>query len=435
MGTGPDDVGLSLVDLTDDSAPNIGANVAQLLEQQRDQVRGNLDWPAGGIEWGPNGPSYKKPPRKSARNLERILSLDPEFRRRIRLNEHANVVEYDGRPLEDADVTALRLEIADVYNGVEFGANAVQELVVYQAGRQAFHPVRDYLEGLRWDKTPRIDSMLVDYARCADNEVNRVISRRFMISAVARVMQPGAKVDTVLILAGPQGYGKSTFFKTLAGDDWFRDDTLDLRNKDATMQLRGAWLYELAELASTRVRDAETVKAFISRPSDHFRPPYGRNVIEQKRQCVFVGTTNEPSFLNDPTGARRFWPAEVLGQIKTVELARNRDQLWAEAVAAYRARERWWLDLNEDRALAEAQEQYQHEDPWLPKVARWLDQPDTPSDGFTIETILNGAIQKDDDRQTKADEMRLGGILTALGYVKRRAMVDQVRSYRWFKRE
>ena len=402
------------------------------LDELRERIRMRLEYPQGAIRFENGAPEIVRPPKRSARNLCTILSADPEFVDALRLNEHSNVVEYNGEPLTDRDVTELRLRIAALYN-LEAGAPTVQELAVYQAGHNAYHPVRDYLEGLTWDKVPRLDGMLVDYARCADTAVNRTIARRFMISAVARVMQPGAKVDTVLILAGPQGYGKSTFFRTLAGEQWFRDDTLDLRNKDASMQLRGAWLYELAELASTRVRDAETVKAFISRPSDHFRPPYGRNVIEQKRQCIFVGTTNEPSFLNDPTGARRFWPAEVLGQIRNVELQRDRDQLWAEAVAAYRGRERWWLDINEDQALADAQEQYQHEDPWLPKVARWLDLPANPSEGFTIETLLNGAIDKDDDRQTKADEMRIGGILTALGFVKRRASTDGVRAWRWFR--
>lgn len=410
-------------------------NNEQHVDEVRDKVRAGLQWPKGGVEWGPDGPEYKKPPRRSARNLSRILAGDPVFSRRLTFNEHSNVVEYQGEQLTDAHITALRLEVAAVYNDVEFSPAAMQEMAVYQAGANSYHPVRDYLEGLRWDGEPRIDRLLHAYARCADSEVNRVISRRFMVSAVARILMPGCKVDTVLILAGPQGYGKSTFFRTLAGDDWFRDDALDIRNKDTSLQIRGAWLYELAELASTRVRDAETVKAFISRPSEHFRPPYGRNVVEQKRQCIFVGTTNEPSFLSDPTGARRFWPAEVLGKVRTNELARDRDQLWAEALQAYRAHERWWLEREEETLLVEAQEQYQHTDPWLPKVARWLDLPDTPSDGFTVEAILNACLKKDDDKQTKADEMRLGGILTALGYVKRRQQAGGVRAWRWYPQD
>jgi putative DNA primase/helicase len=256
-----------------------------------------------------------------------------------------------------------------------------------------------------------------------------------MISCVARIMQPGAKVDTVLILAGPQGYGKSTFFRALAGAEWFRDSAIDLRNKDAYMALRGAWLYEMAELAAMRPRDAETVKAFLSAQVDHYRPPYGRHQVEQARQCVFVGTTNEPSFLNDPTGARRFWPATVERMPRTAEVERDRVQLWAEAVEAYKANERWWLELNESIDLGDAHEQYQHEDPWQPKIARWLDDPTNSNRGFTVEDVLNHAIKRDDDKQTKGDEMRVGGILTAIGYSRKRAQVNGARAYRWYVNE
>jgi predicted P-loop ATPase len=119
-----------------------------------------------------------------------------------------------------------------------------------------YHPIRDYLEGLRWDGRERLAGLLHGYAGAQDTEINRLISQRFAVSCVARVMSPGAKVDTVLILAGRQGLGKSTFFRALCGAEWFRDTALDIRNKDAFLALRGAWLYEMAELASMRARDA-----------------------------------------------------------------------------------------------------------------------------------------------------------------------------------
>jgi predicted P-loop ATPase len=411
-----------LIDDDDERGRAEQIQAVRMLLSHPDNARTSND--RGEIVW-------TRPPHRTAENLEVVLTEDPWFRYRLCKNEFTGGIEWEGEPICDEDLTAIRLAISRTYS-LRVGLSVVHEIVAFVAKRLGRHPVREYLEALRWDGKHRVDKLLHTYARCVDSPLHDVLSRRFLVSAVARILDPGCKVDTVLILAGPQGYGKSTFFRTLAGDDWFRDDTLDLRNKDATMQLRGAWLYELAELASTRVRDAETVKAFISRPIDHYRPPYGRNVVQQKRQSIFVGTTNEPSFLNDPTGARRFWPAEVRGLVNTMQLEHDRDQLWAEAVTLYRARERWWLDLNESNLLADAQEQYQHEDPWLPKVARWLDLPDTPSEGFTVETLLNGAIKKDDDRQTKADEMRLGGILTALGYVKRRTRTDGARAWRWY---
>ena len=398
--------------------------------EQIDRIRARLVHPPDAWTTDDQGRRvWVKPPSRYVENLEIVLTEDPHYRSRIRWNEFTEVVEFEGRGIRDEDATRIRLEIARTYS-LRMSVREIHEMIGYVARLLPVHPVRAYLEGLRWDGRERVGDLLAKYARAEDSEINRVISRRFLISAVARIYQPGVKVDTVLILHGPQGFGKSSFFRALAGAEWFRDDGLDLRNKDASMQLRGAWLYELAELASTRARDAETVKAFISRPVDHYRPPYGRNVVEAKRQSVFVGTTNEPSFLNDPTGARRFWPATVGGMIRIVELEADRDQLWAEAVEAYKSGERWWLELNEARDLVDAQARYQHEDPWLDVVAAWL-KINAASGGVSVGEILTQAIRKEKALQHKADEMRVGGILTALGWVKHRERHGGRRVYRW----
>ena len=399
---------------------------------QIDAVRARLAHPPKAREAGEGGAAvWVKGPLKIGENVEDVLRLDPWFRSRLRYNEFSGVVEWAGDLLRDEDVTAIRMAMARTYQ-LRASMALTHEIVVFTARKLAYHPVRRWLDGIRWDGVKRIDKLLATYAGCDDSDLHDTLSRRFMISCVARVMQPGSKVDTVLILAGPQGYGKSTFFRALAGPEYFRDSAIDLRNKDAYMALRGAWIYEMAELAAMRPRDAETVKAFLSAQVDHYRPPYGRNQVEQPRQCVFVGTTNEPSFLNDPTGARRFWPAEVRTMPRVAEVERDRDQLWAEAVEAFKANERWWLEVNEDEALADAHEQYRHEDPWAPKVERWLTLPGSPR-AFTIEEVLNAAIEKDGDKQTKGDEMRIGGILTALGYERRRTQVDGRRAYRWHR--
>lgn len=396
----------------------------------RQQIRARLEHPANALQVVNGEPVFVRPPKRTARNLCTILSSDPEIVDALRLNEHSNVVEYNGEPLSDTDVTELRLRIAALYD-LEASAPTVQELAIWQAGHNSYHPVRDYLDGLKWDGTPRLDDFLVRLAGAPDTEITRTLTRRWAISAVARIMQPGCKVDTVLVLVGGQGLGKSTLFAALGGA-WFKDTPIDLRSKDAYIALRGAWLYELAELAATRPRDAETVKAFLSAPVDHYRPPYGRNEVAQKRQCVFVGTTNEATFLNDPTGARRFWPIPVSGRIEPARVAAERDQLWAEAVQAYRAHERWWLELNEADALTEAQDEYQTCDPWGEVLRIWTQAPDNVAgNGWTSEHLLAHALQVPTERQQKFHLARVGNAMRALGYVRVRNRVDGERAYRW----
>jgi putative DNA primase/helicase len=372
-------------------------------------------------------PEQDKPPISHIRNVEIVLTMDPFYRYRVRWNDFTATLWFERRPMRDKDLTAIRLQLYTTYN-LKTSTRDLAEVVQLVAEKNPIHPVREYLTALKWDGTPRIDGVLATYAGAEDTEITRrILGRRWMISAVARIMRPGCKVDTVLILAGPQGYGKSTFFKTLAGAEWFRDDALDIRNKDAAMQIRGAWLYELAELASTRTRDSDSVKAFMSRSTDSYRPPYA---VTEPRQSVFCGTTNEPSFLNDSTGSRRFWPVHVvrIPDLKMVE--RDRDQLWAEAFEALMGGERWWLELNEDRALQDHQERYQSRDPWYDLVAEWVDRHPKQ---VTVDALLDFAIEVPKDRRNKSHQMRIGGILTALGYEKRRRMRSGIRRVEWVK--
>ena len=261
---------MGLLDIViDDSTPTGERQRAE----QIDEVRAKLAHPKDAWTTNERGARvWLKAPKQTASNVRDVLRLDPAFRSRLRLNDFAGTIEWDGRLMEDADATDVRLALADLY-ALQASVTLTHEMTVFVARMLRYHPVRDWLEGLRWDGTPRMSRLLSHYAGCADNPLHATLSRRFMISCVARIMQPGAKVDTVLILAGPQGYGKSTFFRALAGAEWFRDSAIDLRNKDAYMALRGAWLYEMAELAAMRPRDAETVKAFLSAQVDHYRPP------------------------------------------------------------------------------------------------------------------------------------------------------------------
>lgn len=414
-----------------EDTPAMSEARARSVEVER--VRAKLDFPNGGkVQDNNNITRYLKPPLRTPKNVEHVLKKDDRYLQAIAYDAFSGESTWDGEPITDTDLTRIRLELGATYL-LHVSLPLIHEMVEYVARDREYHPVRDYLERLRWDGVERIDRLLPDYAGCDDAPILRTIGRRFMIGAVARIYAPGSKLDTVLILAGRQGLGKSTFFLELAGADWFRDDALDLRHKDAAMALKGVWLYELAELASTRVRDAETVKGFLSRRVDSFRAPYARKVTSQPRQSVFVGTTNEPAFLNDPTGARRFWPAECKRAPDLIAVQRDRDQLWAEAVEAFKRGERWHLEINEARELEAHQERYRYEDPWLEPLRKWLEAPVRSGERHTTTDILTGALAKDLDRLTKGDEMRVGSLMQRLGWHKSRTTSDGQRVRCWVR--
>ena len=215
------------------------------------------------------------------------------------------------------------------------------------------HPVRDHLGALAWDGVPRIETWVCRYLGAEDTAFNRSVGALWLISAVARIFRPGVKADHMLVLEGPQGARKSTALKILAGEDWFTDELPDLGSKDAAMHMQGVWIIEIAELDAIGKAEVSRIKAFLTRTTDRFRPPYGRYTIEVPRQCVFAGTVNPDTYLRDETGNRRFWPVRC-GTIDIDALARDRDQLWAEAVARFRAGAIWWMDTPELIAAATA---------------------------------------------------------------------------------
>ncbi len=234
------------------------------------------------------------------------------------------------------------------------------------------HPVRDYLNGLVWDGVPRLDSWTLTYLGADDTPLNRAFGALWAISAIARIMQPGAKADHMLILEGPQGARKSTALKVLAGADWFTDELAEIGSKDAAQQMRGVWIIEIAELDAIGRAEVSRIKAFLSRTVDRYRPPYGRYVIDVPRQCVFAGSVNPDTYLRDETGNRRFWPVRC-GTIDLDALRRDRDQLWAEAVVRYREGAIWWLQDPALIAMAEeAQEMRLQSDAWDGLIEHWL---------------------------------------------------------------
>jgi hypothetical protein len=283
------------------------------------------------------------------------------------------------------------------------------------AGDHAFHPVREYLDGLEWDKISRIDDWLRLYAGVDPTDLTRAIGARWLISGVARIYEPGCKVDCCLILEGPQSIGKSTALSILGGE-WYSDDLAQLGNKDAALGTRGKWIIELAELDSIARATPSAIKAFISRGTDHFRVPYGRRAYDFPRECIFAGSVNHPAYLRDETGGRRFWPV-VCGPMSLDLLRRDRDQLWAEAVARYKLKERWWLDTPELLQEAEfEQSQRYDDDPWEEPIRAFLATQSSTS----VSQVLGFALDKEVQHWTQQDKNRVAKILQRLNWERYR---------------
>lgn len=297
------------------------------------------------------------------------------------------------------------------HRGIMVGTKIAAEAAFKAAKDDArFHPVHDYLNGLTWDKKKRLDTWLTTYMGVKDEPYSRAVGTKWMLSAVARIFQPGVKADHMLVAEGPQGTFKSTAWRTLA-DPWFSDDMPTLGTKDAQMATLGAWIIELAELDAMNRSEWSHVKAFVTRQTDRFRPPYGRHMIEAPRQCIFVGTINYGTYLEDETGGRRFWPIRC-GLIDIPELARDRDQLWAEAVARYRAGEGWWTGGDLDEEIRAQQEERYQIDAWEPAIDDYLDARTR----VTTPEILEKCMQKPIGQWTRPDEMRVGKVLRHLGW-------------------
>jgi predicted P-loop ATPase len=293
--------------------------------------------------------------------------------------------------------------------------------------------VLDYLDVLKWDGMPRLDGWMSQFLGAADNDYTRAVSRCALIAAVARIRHPGCKVDNVPILEGVQGIGKSSLAEALFSP-WFTDDLADLGSKDAAMQTQGAWLIEISELDAMTRGEVSKIKAFISRKTDRFRPPYGARLIEGPRSCVFWGTTNSDNYLKDETGARRFWPIKC-STLDIAGLREIRDQLWAEADHLYQAGVAWWIvNPNVQRtAKAEQGDRYQG-DPWDETVegrlwhAVAMAGQRVPS--VSIDELLE-FIGVDIDRQGQPEMNRVARILKSKGWERYQEGSGKKRSWRY----
>jgi predicted P-loop ATPase len=346
-------------------------------------------------------------------NVVLILENDPNLAGCLALNEmeHNIVIKRDlpWRKIRgvsqwvDADDAALRYYLERIY-GLS-GKDRIFDAVNVVAQQAAFHPVKEYLEACTWDEVPRVETLLIDYLGAEDDVYTRTVTRKTLAAAVARIYRPGCKFDYMLTLRGKQGIGKSALIAKLGGP-WFSDTFTTMQGKEAYEQVIGVWLMEVGELAGMRKAEAETIKLYVSKQTDRFRPAYGRRLQEFPRQCIFIGTTNESQFLRDTTGNRRFWvidtpnkPRLSLWDDLTPEMVRL---IWAEAVHIYKSGEDLFLPPNIEKIAREVQESYAEENPRAGIIADYLDRllpadwesKDLYSRRAFLESGTNGTIER-----------------------------------------
>jgi len=362
-------------------------------------------------------------------NAAVALTFHELFQRSLAFNELTNVIEIT-RPIRNIEmhVPAEWSDRHDVafaiwlqHQDIEVSAETASRAAGYVARRNPFHPIRDYLQSLRWDGTPRIHNWLQEYLGVEDSTYSRTVGSKWLISAVARVFRPGCKADHMLILEGHQGIGKSSALEVLAGR-YFTDAVGNMSDKDAALAVQRVWIVEVGELSSfKKTSEVEHIKGFITRSTDRIRPPYGRYVQEMARQCVFAGTTNQEQYLTDETGNRRFWP--VLCTFANLEGLRDiRDQLWAEAVIAFEDGKSWWLDEADAVTAATSQQLARVEgDVWESMVCDYVRSMRLGgTENFSVEDILAGCLKIPASQWEHKHKIRIGKILSTMGIHKRR---------------
>lgn len=306
--------------------------------------------------------------KNTLRNLLLILNNDEKLKGIVfnQLSDGMEIKgavpwEHPGRFWRDADDAQL-ISYVDLNYGT-FSMRNYNIAVTKAADDRSYHPVREFLDALpEWDKVPRVDTLLIDYLGADDTPYVRAVTRKTLCGAVCRVLSPGCKFDTMLVLNGPQGVGKSTLISRLAGD-WFSDslNLSDTKDKTAAEKLQGYWIMEIGELAGLKKAEVETLRSFLSRQNDIYRASFGRRATPHLRQCVFFGTTNaEKGYLRDTTGNRRFWPVKTPGGSRKHSWELSNDdicQIWAEVLVYVKAGERLYLDGKmEDTAKSEQRE-------------------------------------------------------------------------------
>lgn len=322
--------------------------------------------------------------------------------------------EWTARAIQDRDYSEAVMWLES--RGMTPKASNIAAVIQTVAEHAAFDPLRDYLNGLVWDRKPRVAKWLSYYLGVEHCDYAETVGRCWLVSSVARGLRPGCKVDTMPILEGPQGALKSTAIRKLYGDRFFTDGLSDIGSKDAKMEMQGVWGLEVAEMQKFNAAETNEVKKFLTQQTDRFRPPYGRSVIEAPRRVVLCGTINPEgnAYLRDPTGARRFWPV-VVGKLDLDAIEADRDQLWAEAVTMFKAGEKWWVQDEHLEVVKAEQEKRTDVDVWLDIIAPFLKTRNVVAQIEILEHL--GIHKRDMDWRHSG---RVGRVMKKLGWSMKR---------------
>lgn len=393
-------------------------------------VNGNHALPAaflaasqGAIFWP--DPNEKGQPRSTCTNagvavtaLE-ILCEKDKFHDKLLTGGHM-IEQWEG-DLSDDVIQMLRKTIRARF-GFDPGEKNVRDACVQLCLENAFDPILDYLNALKWDGVPRLDSWLLRYMGAPDTELNRMIGRLVLIAAVRRQYAPGTKFDQIVVLESKEGFGKSTAIEIMAGKENFSDQSiLNKMEREQQEAMTGVWLYEIADLTGMKKTEIEHIKAFASRTSDRARPAYGRFRVDRPRRTIFFATTNDDEYLQSQTGNRRFWPVPV-SRVDLVALRADRDQLWAEAVAYEKRGDSIVLPERLWNVASHEQDSRTESDEWSAAIHNYLNMADKLKQDVSITDVLvdNQFLRIESGRVGRREQMRAGNILRRLGFTKYR---------------
>lgn len=444
---------VSNMTVTEAEAPSTAASAGDPL----DDVRKRLSYKAA------KGGGFKV--EADLVNAVTLLSYDHRWKDVLKLDEFSQVLRImkappwhaddsarevtEGAAWTDLDTTRLHLWFKR-YWALDLSIEKCQQAAYTVACNRGFHPLKNYLNDLVWDGVPRLATWTNSYLGAKDTPYNRKVGTWWMNSGAARGLEPGTKVDYLVIFEGPQGTGKSTALGALVPDStWFSDTPIDLNSKDSYTSLRGKFILELGELSSLSKADTDRAKNFFSSSVDSYRPPYGRENVNIPRSCIFAGTVNHNEYLKDATGNRRYWPIET-GVFDIEGLIRDRDQLWAEAAHNFKEwvkrgrnkSECLWYPRPEDAAMIEnEQKDREFDDGWIEDIAKW-----TKTDackrllaeygGVTTAMVLKGALNREAGEIERGSMDRVEKVLRrGLAWKKERRQLAGSKAWMFMPRE